>query len=72
MVRMTWKCPLKALLFGFLVEMRYPFILGSVRMAVDAINKDSSVLPNVKLDFLFDRIHSESNVKRGPSGRSHH
>ncbi len=45
--------------FGFLVEMADPLILGSVALAVDSVNGDDTILKGVKLDFFFERIHSE-------------
>ena len=45
--------------FGFLVEVQNPFILGSVALAVDAVNGDGNVLPGVRLDYMFERIHSK-------------
>lgn len=45
--------------FGFLIEMTHPNILGAVSLAVDEVNNDSSLLPNVRLEFLFERIHSK-------------
>ena len=47
--------------FGFLVEMADPLILGSVALAVDSVNGDDTILKGVKLDFFFERIHSESH-----------
>ena len=45
--------------FGFLVQMADPLILGSVALAVDSVNGDDTILKGVKLDFFFERIHSE-------------
>ncbi len=45
--------------FGFLVEIHYPSILGSVALAVDAVNADESILPGVTLDYIFERVNSQ-------------
>ena len=46
--------------FGFLYEMLIPFIIGAVEVAVGDINRDPSILPNVRLEYEFRRIHSEN------------
>ncbi len=48
--------------FGFLVEMMSPSSLGAVSLAVDSVNADEELLPNVKLEFSFERIHSKWNI----------
>ena len=45
--------------FGFLIEVKYPFILGAISLAVEHINNSTEILPNVELQFIFERIYSE-------------
>ena len=57
---MLKSCPLnqnfsmpRKIQFAYLDHMVYPQVLGAVSLAVDMINKDSSILPHTKLDFKF-------------------
>ena len=45
--------------FGFLVEVKYPYILGVISLAVEHINNSTEILPNVQLEFTFERIYSK-------------
>ena len=54
------KRPSNVVKFGFLYEMLHPLIIGAVEVAVDAINRNHSILPNVRLEYEFRRIHSRS------------
>ena len=49
------------LTFGFLTHMRYPQVLGAITLAVDSINRESTILPNTKLEFKFEHLSRELN-----------
>ena len=56
----------KILNLGFLKHRKYPQVLGAVSLAVQRINNDSNILPNVKLEFQYAELQpskiSPSNV----------
>ena len=62
----TTKDNKKILNLGFLKHRKYPQVLGAVSLAVQRINNDSNILPNVKLEFQYAELQpskiSPSNV----------
>lgn len=48
-----------AIEFGYLTHKRYPQVLGAVSLAVETINSDASILPNVTLKFKFANLTRE-------------
>ncbi len=42
---------------GYLVEFQFPTTLGAVKLAVDDINANKTLLPDVKLEFAFERVY---------------
>ena len=46
----------KILNLGFLKHRKYPQVLGAVSLAVQRINNDSNILPNVKLEFQYAEL----------------
>ena len=46
----------KILNLGFLKHRKYPQVLGAVSLAVQRVNNDSNILPNVKLEFQYAEL----------------